>query len=307
MSGESGNESFSRDRAELFEALGHPTRIKILNALAAAPLGFSELKRELGIESSGQLQFHLGKLNGLVKSTPEGNYALTDQGRDALRTVVDRSRPENTRQAKINNRRKRIIAILAILLAVSLAVNTVMTMHSQSLNQLALSMEDVQFSHLRLYNISLIQTEGGRVWIGFDWEAYFNNPANASLNLRLDYIGINIDAPTCSNSTYGFLIWAEGTTTSWTPYGTHYNDPFTEWVRVGPHGSTKVNGTLYTGPYGTEWGDADKMIARFNCIIGEGYCIEEIIMRLTFSSDFPLVQIEKTLSLSHAQIVLLSY
>jgi hypothetical protein len=52
----------------------------MLQALAKSPHGFSELKRALGIESSGQLQFHLGKMNGLVQVTPEGDYALTDQG-----------------------------------------------------------------------------------------------------------------------------------------------------------------------------------------------------------------------------------
>jgi len=75
---------FDASRAELFEALGHPARVRILHALETRPLGFAELKREVGIESSGHLQFHLGKLTGLVGTTSEGSYALTDDGRDAL-------------------------------------------------------------------------------------------------------------------------------------------------------------------------------------------------------------------------------
>jgi len=74
-------------RTELFEALGHPARIKILQSLNDAPMGFSDLKRKVGIESSGHLQFHLGKLEGLVKNTPEGNYVLTDDGKEALRLL----------------------------------------------------------------------------------------------------------------------------------------------------------------------------------------------------------------------------
>ena len=74
-------------RAELFEALGHPARMKILQSLNDAPMGFSELKRKVGMESSGHLQFHLGKLNGLVKNTTEGNYVLTDDGKEALRLL----------------------------------------------------------------------------------------------------------------------------------------------------------------------------------------------------------------------------
>jgi outer membrane murein-binding lipoprotein Lpp len=45
------------------------------------------LKREVGIESSGQLQFHLGKLSGLVTTNSEGSYALTDEGREAIRVL----------------------------------------------------------------------------------------------------------------------------------------------------------------------------------------------------------------------------
>jgi DNA-binding transcriptional ArsR family regulator len=55
-----------------FEALGHPTRLRILQALSESPLGFSDLKKKTGIESNGLLSFHLGKLDGLVKSSQEG-------------------------------------------------------------------------------------------------------------------------------------------------------------------------------------------------------------------------------------------
>jgi DNA-binding HxlR family transcriptional regulator len=83
---ESGSQ-FDSSRAELFEALGHPTRVKILRTLEAKPMGFAELKREVGIESSGHLQFHLGKLNGLVSTNVEGSYTLTDDGREAIRVL----------------------------------------------------------------------------------------------------------------------------------------------------------------------------------------------------------------------------
>jgi DNA-binding transcriptional ArsR family regulator len=87
---------FDRSRAELFEALGHPVRIRILHTLAVEPMGFSELKRSLGIESSGHLQFHLGRLDGLVRLLPDGRYTLTDDGREALLVV---GKPETMGQA----------------------------------------------------------------------------------------------------------------------------------------------------------------------------------------------------------------
>src|SRR5487761_581972 len=80
----SDDAGFDATRAELFDALGHPTRIRILQVLNQRQLTFSELKKEVGIESSGHLSFHLGKLNKLVKSTSSGSYELTDDGREAL-------------------------------------------------------------------------------------------------------------------------------------------------------------------------------------------------------------------------------
>ena len=85
---------FDSSRAELFEALGHPTRVKILRTLTERSMSFSELKRETGIDSSGHLQFHLGKLSFLVKTDAVGNYALTDEGRDALRVAQTALRSE---------------------------------------------------------------------------------------------------------------------------------------------------------------------------------------------------------------------
>lgn len=90
-----GNED--RIKVELFDALGHPVRIKILSALKDAPLGFADLKRKLGIESSGHLSFHLGKLNGLIKIDESGNYALTDDGREATRLIDSMGEARNER------------------------------------------------------------------------------------------------------------------------------------------------------------------------------------------------------------------
>lgn len=56
-----------RRRAEVFDALSHPTRIMILKTLNENPAGFADLK-QLGIESSGHLKHHISKLNSLVKT-----------------------------------------------------------------------------------------------------------------------------------------------------------------------------------------------------------------------------------------------
>jgi DNA-binding HxlR family transcriptional regulator len=75
------------DSAELFEAISHPERIKILKILSEKPSSFAALKRQLGIESSGNLDYHLKKLNQLVTVQENGLYGLSDAGREALLSI----------------------------------------------------------------------------------------------------------------------------------------------------------------------------------------------------------------------------
>jgi DNA-binding HxlR family transcriptional regulator len=76
-----------KQRAEVFDALGHPTRILILKVLSEGAVGFADLKKNIAIDSSGHLQHHLTKLNGLIKTDEYGRYCLSEQGKDALLTV----------------------------------------------------------------------------------------------------------------------------------------------------------------------------------------------------------------------------
>ena len=73
--------------SESFEAISHPLRIKILQVLSRKPMSFAELKRELGIKSSGKLDFHLKKLKNLITLDEHGNYTLTRDGYAALEAV----------------------------------------------------------------------------------------------------------------------------------------------------------------------------------------------------------------------------
>ena len=73
--------------AELFEAISHPTRIKILKIVNTDARGFAELKRKLGISSSGNLSHHLNKLVTLIELNSDGKYKITDQGREALLAI----------------------------------------------------------------------------------------------------------------------------------------------------------------------------------------------------------------------------
>lgn len=75
------------DSAELFEAIAHTVRIKILKILEKQPASFASLKRQLGIDSSGNLDFHLKKLSALVAVREDGLYGLTEAGKEALLSI----------------------------------------------------------------------------------------------------------------------------------------------------------------------------------------------------------------------------
>jgi sugar lactone lactonase YvrE len=140
VNNESGPENV---RAEVFDAIGHPTRIKILQVLHDNPMGFAELKRSVGIESSGNMSFHLNKLRYLVKSTNDGNYILTDAGKEALWSVgnisgVSKDQGADFQVKRAWKYRKRIIAILIVgLLALGVIVG---------LQQLQLSTQQQEIS-----------------------------------------------------------------------------------------------------------------------------------------------------------------
>ena len=52
--------------AELFEKISHPTRLKILKLLQDDPMNFTQLKNALNIQSNGNLDHHLKKLDTLI-------------------------------------------------------------------------------------------------------------------------------------------------------------------------------------------------------------------------------------------------
>jgi len=119
-----------KQQAEFFDSLAHPTRIKILKTLSEEPLSFSELKRRLGIESSGHLQHHLSKLGNLVKTDEKGRYCLSEHGEDALIAIqaIEKTAKHQNREKELNYKQKgevlpkstaRSLSLLSLLFLVS--------------------------------------------------------------------------------------------------------------------------------------------------------------------------------------------
>lgn len=89
-------------------------------------MGFSDLKRSTGIGSSGLLSFHLRKLEQLVVPTSEGVYALTGQGREALRMVnITRGEPGGQTVRVRSGGSRRYLAVIIVLLLALASVSTI--------------------------------------------------------------------------------------------------------------------------------------------------------------------------------------
>lgn len=74
---------------ELFRPLGNEVRIEILWILAEAtePLPFTTLQEELGIEDSGNFNYHINQLTDhFIRNTPNG-YELRYPGRAIVRSI----------------------------------------------------------------------------------------------------------------------------------------------------------------------------------------------------------------------------
>jgi DNA-binding transcriptional ArsR family regulator len=97
---------FMSEIAQLFEAVSHPARIRILELLENSPMGFSELKRNLEVKSSGNLDHHVKKMSELVSIDHQGLYTLTEKGREALKGIrtiksnIKANRSEPSTQSK---------------------------------------------------------------------------------------------------------------------------------------------------------------------------------------------------------------
>lgn len=72
---------------DVLEAVSHPLRVEIIKLLAKGPRRFADIKRELRVESSGLLDFHLKKLGNLISINEVGFYVLNDKGFAALQAV----------------------------------------------------------------------------------------------------------------------------------------------------------------------------------------------------------------------------
>lgn len=66
---------------DIFEVLSDPTRLEILAALheRSTPVSYTALREATAVEDKGRFNYHLRRLDGLVR-TSDGEYHLTRRG-----------------------------------------------------------------------------------------------------------------------------------------------------------------------------------------------------------------------------------
>jgi len=114
--------------SELFEKVSHPTRVKILVLLDTSPLNFSQLKGNLGIVSSGNLDHHLKKLENLIYLDSDGLYKVSDEGKEAIRAIRSIESSLTSKETYTIVQSSRIFGVLLIILVVFIFTVTICTM-----------------------------------------------------------------------------------------------------------------------------------------------------------------------------------
>lgn len=173
-------------------------------------MGFSELKRETGIESSGLLAFHLGKLTGLVRVNSEGSYALTDEGREALR-IIEASRKQlggrpGPRPAVHLPHQKAVLAGLLVILVVLGSVAVYQQEQIVALNN-NISSKTVTIDGVRYWYLSVpLQSVLGAKTLVFDrvnFTTVFADIGNYPLGTEISAFNVTGYPSINGNTTFG--------------------------------------------------------------------------------------------------------
>lgn len=132
--------SNTSDITELFEKIAHPTRVKILKLLEHSPMSFGQLKKELGIGSSGNLDHHLKKLGNLIILGSDGLYKLSEEGKETLLVVTTIEVSLTTRKTQLYSQSRWLLGIVGAFFALFISAMVIATipLGAEAANQMGL-------------------------------------------------------------------------------------------------------------------------------------------------------------------------
>ena len=94
------------ETSELLNIMAHQVRLGILKLLWERPRTFSDLMKELYLESTSKLSFHLNKMEKLVEKRENGVYELTDLGFEAYNIIQAYENNELTLPNKVREEKE---------------------------------------------------------------------------------------------------------------------------------------------------------------------------------------------------------
>lgn len=116
--------------SELFEKISHPTRVEILKMLEVSPLNFSQLKSRLGIESSGNVDHHLKKLEDLIYLDSDGLYKISDEGKEAMRAIKSIESSFAFKESPAPTQSRRVFGVLLMFFGIFILTLSILTFAS---------------------------------------------------------------------------------------------------------------------------------------------------------------------------------
>ncbi|MFP3227121.1 MAG: winged helix-turn-helix domain-containing protein [Sulfolobaceae archaeon] len=156
---------------ELFEAIAHEVRRKIIILLANGPKSFSELQKETGLDSPA-LSFHIKKLNGLITKNQQGNYELTQLGWSAYNIITQLTQPQTQVPKKQQSKKSLHDYINGILSNVAENVASLLDSISSRLSDDSITSYLLQTPLIEVFNgtlplkkVMVISVDGGKVKI----------------------------------------------------------------------------------------------------------------------------------------------
>jgi DNA-binding transcriptional ArsR family regulator len=109
---------------EIFSALRHPIRRRILKTLESKPQTYTELLKSLGIET-GLLNYHLENLGSLIGKREDGKYSISQFGLAALGLTrrIEEPSGEQKEKVKLFGREFSKISFAAVIIVILLITN----------------------------------------------------------------------------------------------------------------------------------------------------------------------------------------
>gem|GEM_PF-4689824 len=117
VGGDTNNHFDEEELTRLFKILEHPLRRDVIRALHRnKSLGFTDLMKQLGVEKTGSLSFHLEALSPYLEQDERRRYSLSKEGEKAAKLLETSISTDVKPKTNPGNTQKIFFAIIALMI-----------------------------------------------------------------------------------------------------------------------------------------------------------------------------------------------